>query len=359
MVMVKPALAYLDVIRAVRERFDVPLAAYNVCGEYAMVKAAAAARLDRRGARGDPGDCSPAHRAGRGGHDPHLPRPEDFARWLGVSARTRRACTASVDGMTQSRRALRARRSGSSPGGVNSPGARLQGAWAARPSSSARRGARIWDVDGNAYIDYVGSWGPLILGHAHPPVVEAVAEAARARHRPTARPARGEVELAERVVAHACPRIEMVRFVSSGTEATMSALRLARGFTGRRKILKFDGCYHGHADAPPGRGRLRRGDPRHPRTRRACRRARGADTLVAPFNDLAAVERGRRRARRGLAAVIVEPVAGNMGVVRAARGFLAGPARPRPRSAGALLIFDEVMTGFRVALRRRAGASTA
>jgi glutamate-1-semialdehyde 2,1-aminomutase len=207
-------------------------------------------------------------------------------------------------------------------------------------------GAHFWDEDGRAFIDYVGSWGPMILGHAHPAVVEAV-RAAAARGTSYGAPCAGEVELAERIVRHV-PTVEKLRFVSSGTEATMSALRVARGFTGRRKILKFDGCYHGHADlllVAAGSGVATLGIPGSP----GVPEGTVADTLVAPFNDVAAVEAAVAAHGGDLAAVIVEPVAGNMGTVAPKPGYLEA-LREITRANGTLLVFDEVMTGFRLAL---------
>ncbi|HYK09644.1 MAG TPA: glutamate-1-semialdehyde 2,1-aminomutase [Gemmatimonadales bacterium] len=229
------------------------------------------------------------------------------------------------------------------PGGVNSP-VRAFRAVGGQPLFLARgSGARVEDVDGRRYIDYVLSWGPLILGHAHPLVVHAVQQAAlegTSFGAPTPR----EVELGA-LIRRSMPALELLRFVNSGTEAVMSALRVARAFTGRPRILKFEGCYHGHADgllvrAGSGVATLALPDsPGVPSTT-------AADTLVAPYNDLVAVERIFEEHGRTLAAVIVEPVAGNMGVVPPEPGFLEG-LRDLTRAAGALLIFDEVMTGFR------------
>ena len=231
------------------------------------------------------------------------------------------------------------------PGGVNSP-VRAYAAVGGSPPFIARgQGAYVWDADGRRYVDYVGSWGPLILGHAHPAVLRAVARAA-ARGTSFGAPTEGEVEIAETICA-ALPSVEMVRFVSSGTEATMSAIRLARAATGRNKILKFDGCYHGHADAllvGAGSGVATLGIPGSPGVPEEFVRL----TVQAPYNDLAAVEDAFRLHGPELACVIVEPVAGNMGCVPPARGFLEG-LRELCDRAGALLIFDEVMTGFRVA----------
>ena len=232
------------------------------------------------------------------------------------------------------------------PGGVSSPVRAFKAVGGSPLFIRKAEGSRMWDADGRAYIDYVGSWGPMILGHAWPPVVEAIAEAAK-RGTSYGAPCALEVELAQRVV-RMVPSIQKVRFVSSGTEATMSALRLARGFTGRSKILKFDGCYHGHADSllvAAGSGVATLGIPGSA----GVPPGTVADTLVAPYNDLAAVERVVAAHGSDLAAVIVEPVAGNMGCVAPREGYLAG-LRELTRKAGALLVFDEVMTGFRLAL---------
>ena len=238
------------------------------------------------------------------------------------------------------------------PGGVSSP-VRAFKAVGGSPLFVARaEGARFWDEDGRPFIDYVGSWGPMILGHAQPAVVEAV-RAAASRGTSYGAPCAGEVELAERVVRHV-PSIEKLRFVSSGTEATMSALRVARGFTGRRKILKFDGCYHGHADSllvAAGSGVATLGIPGSP----GVPEATVADTLVAPFNDVSAVEAAVAAHGRDLAAIIVEPVCGNMGTVAPKPGYLEA-LREISRANGTLLVFDEVMTGFRVALGGAQGA---
>jgi glutamate-1-semialdehyde 2,1-aminomutase len=231
------------------------------------------------------------------------------------------------------------------PGGVSSP-VRAFRAVGGTPRFIARgEGARIVDVDGNEYIDYVLSWGAVALGHAHPEVVEAVSAQA-ARGTSFGAPTEMETELAQ-LITRAMPAVEMVRFVSSGTEATMSALRLARAATGRAAIVKFAGCYHGHADAllvAAGSGVATLELPDSPGVTAGA----SADTLSAPYNDLAAVE--ALFAKRGgtIAAVIVEPVAGNMGLVLPAAGFLDGLRRVT-KAHGALLVFDEVMTGFRVA----------
>jgi glutamate-1-semialdehyde 2,1-aminomutase len=230
------------------------------------------------------------------------------------------------------------------PGGVNSP-VRAFRSVGGTPRFIARgEGSYLVDADENRYLDLVLSWGPLILGHAHPEVVAAVVDAA-GRGTTYGAPTELEVRLAERVVA-TFPSIEMVRFVSSGTEAAMSAVRLARAATGRRAIIKFDGCYHGHADAllaSAGSGVATLGLPDSP----GVTPATVADTLIAPFNDLAAVEAIFAARGEEIAAVLVEPVAGNMGVVPPVAGFLQG-LRALTRRHGALLVFDEVMTGWRV-----------
>ena len=231
------------------------------------------------------------------------------------------------------------------PGGVNSP-VRSFRSVQGQPRFMARgQGSHVWDVDGNEYIDYLGSWGPLILGHAHPAVVEAVKMAAEGGTSFGA-PIAQEVELAQ-LVCQAFPSIEKVRLVSSGTEACMSAIRLARAHTGRSKIIKFSGCYHGHADGllvQAGSGALALGVPNSA----GVPQAYAGETLIAQYNDLGAVDQLFQAYPDQVAAVIVEPVAGNMGVVPPSHGFLDG-LRTSTRDAGALLIMDEVMTGFRVA----------
>ncbi len=232
------------------------------------------------------------------------------------------------------------------PGGVDSP-VRAFAAVGGRPRFIERAGGpELVDVDGNHYIDYVLSWGPLIAGHAHPEVVRAVSEAA-ARGTSYGAPCEGELELASRIV-EMVPSIEMVRFVSSGTEAVMSALRLARAYTKRSRIVKFQGNYHGHADSllvQAGSGVATLGLPDSPGVPQGAT----ADTLVARYNDLESVKELFETHGGEIAAIIVEPVAGNMGVVPPTPGFLEG-LRTLSERSGALLIFDEVMSGFRVHL---------
>ncbi len=230
------------------------------------------------------------------------------------------------------------------PGGVNSP-ARAWTSVGGQPLFvSKAEGSRIWDVDGNELIDFVGSWGPMVLGHAHSRVVEAVLEAARSGTSYGA-PTEAELRMAEMAV-DALPSVEMVRFVNSGTEAAMSALRLARAHTGRSMVLKFEGGYHGHDDAllvEAGSGVASHGIA----TSAGVHPDYAAGTLVAPYNDLDAVRSLFAEYRGEIAAVIIEPVAGNMGVVEPVTGFLEG-LRELTREDGALLVFDEVITGFRV-----------
>jgi len=232
------------------------------------------------------------------------------------------------------------------PGGVNSP-ARAFGAVGGEPIFVQRgEGPWIYDLDGNQYVDYVGSWGPLILGHAHPAVVEAVREAA-GRGTSFGAPTEAESELAELVI-EAVPSIEKLRLVNSGTEATMSALRLARAFTGREKIIKFAGSYHGHVDSllvAAGSSAATLGVPNSPGVTEAV----AGDTLVLPYNDTTALQRAFEQHGPRIAAAIVEPVAGNMGCVAAEMDFLEA-LRELTAQHGAMLVFDEVMSGFRVAL---------
>ncbi|ROR34792.1 glutamate-1-semialdehyde 2,1-aminomutase [Inmirania thermothiophila] len=232
------------------------------------------------------------------------------------------------------------------PGGVNSPVRAFRAVGGEPPFIARAEGAYLWDADGRRYIDYVGSWGPMILGHAHPAVIEAVRETA-ARGLSFGAPCALEVELAE-LVCELVPSVEMVRMVSSGTEATMSAIRLARGFTGRDRIVKFEGCYHGHADAllvKAGSGALTLGVPTSPGVPAAL----AAHTLTLTYNDAGQVREVFDRMGDEIACVIVEPVAGNMNCIPPEPGFLETLREVCDRH-GALLIFDEVMTGFRVAL---------
>jgi glutamate-1-semialdehyde 2,1-aminomutase len=231
------------------------------------------------------------------------------------------------------------------PGGVNSPVRAFKAVGGSPIFVKSAQGCIITDLDDNAYIDYVMSWGPLVLGHAHPAVVRAVQSAA-ARGTSYGAPTEAESELAELVCAMV-PSVEKVRFCSSGTEATMSALRLARAATKRDKVVKFAGCYHGHADAfliSAGSGALTLGTPDSP----GITRGTVSDTISLPYNDLDALRAAFEAEQGAIACVIVEPYAGNMGLVLPKPGFLAG-LRELTRHYGALLIFDEVMTGFRVA----------
>ncbi|MGA9753589.1 MAG: glutamate-1-semialdehyde 2,1-aminomutase [Desulfobaccales bacterium] len=230
------------------------------------------------------------------------------------------------------------------PGGVNSPVRAWQAVGLTPRIIVKGAGARVFDVDGNSYLDYVGSWGPLILGHAAPSVVAAV-QAAAARGTSFGAPTPGELDLA-RVLTAAVPGLSMVRLVNSGTEACMSALRLARGATGRPRVIKFDGCYHGHADSflvAAGSGVLTHAIPGSPGVPPEIAEL----TVSLPYNDLEAVRRAAGRYQGELAAIIVEPVAGNMGVVPPEAGFLEG-LREVCDQEGIILIFDEVITGFRV-----------
>jgi glutamate-1-semialdehyde 2,1-aminomutase len=233
----------------------------------------------------------------------------------------------------------------STPGGVNSPVRAFRGVGGTPAFMVRGEGSRIYDADGNEYIDYIGSWGPLLLGHRFPPVIEALKETL-AIGTSFGAPTEREIELAE-LIREFVPSVELVRLVNSGTEATMSALRVARGYTGRDITIKFEGCYHGHVDSllvKAGSGVATLGLPDSPGVPRGF-----SDTTIAlPFNDPGAVEGAFRANPDKIAAVIVEPVAGNMGCVPPAPGFLEG-LRELCTRHGALLIFDEVMTGFRVA----------
>ncbi|MEK7404169.1 MAG: glutamate-1-semialdehyde 2,1-aminomutase [Acidobacteriota bacterium] len=231
------------------------------------------------------------------------------------------------------------------PGGVNSPVRAFRAVGGTPPFIVRGAGSRLWDADGNEYVDFVCSWGPLLLGHCHPDIVAALEDVVRdgtSFGAPTER----EVELAE-AIREAAPSMEMVRLVNSGTEATMSALRLARAFTGRELAVKFEGCYHGHVDSllvKAGSGMATLGIPETAGVPESF----ASTTLALPFNSVAALEEAFGRHGEKIAAVIVEPVAGNMGCVPPAPGFLEA-LRALTEQHGALLIFDEVMTGFRVA----------
>ena len=232
------------------------------------------------------------------------------------------------------------------PGGVNSPVRAFKSVGGTPIFVEKAQGAYLFDADHQRYIDYIASWGPMILGHAHAPVIEAIqaqAEKGTSYGIPTAL----ETEIAALVV-QAVPNIDKVRFVNSGTEACMSAVRLARGYTGRDKIIKFAGCYHGHSDAfliQAGSGAVTFGAPNSP----GVTQGTAKDTLLARYNDLASVEELFHQHADAIAAIIIEPVAGNMGCIPPAEGFLEG-LRALCDQHGALLIFDEVMTGFRLAL---------
>jgi len=232
------------------------------------------------------------------------------------------------------------------PAGVNSPVRAFRSVGGTPPFFERASGAHLWDVAGKRYIDYVGSWGPMLAGHTHPAVVEAVQDAA-SRALSFGAPTLAEVELAE-TLCRLVPSMERVRLVSSGTEATMTAIRLARGFTGRDAIVKFEGCYHGHADSllvKAGSGALTFGNP----SSAGVPADTAAHTLVLDFNDVAQLKKAFSEKGRQIAGVIVEPVAGNMNLVLPDPGFLE-ELRAQCERHGAVLIFDEVMTGFRVAL---------
>ncbi|MCZ8513334.1 glutamate-1-semialdehyde 2,1-aminomutase [Paenibacillus filicis] len=237
------------------------------------------------------------------------------------------------------------------PGGVNSPVRAFKSVGLTPLFIKQGIGSKVIDIDGNEFIDYIGSWGPLIVGHAHPEVVEAVKRTAELGTSFGA-PTELETEMA-RLVTERIPSIELVRMVNSGTEATMSALRLARGFTGRSKILKFEGCYHGHADSlliKAGSGVATLGLPDSPGVPESV----AANTITVPYNDIESVKLAFEKFGEQIAAVIVEPIGGNMGVVPPAEGFLQG-LRAVTEQYGSVLIFDEVMTGFRVGLHSAQG----
>ncbi len=231
------------------------------------------------------------------------------------------------------------------PGGVNSPVRAFKSVGGSPVFIDHASGSRIYDVEGRAYIDYIGSWGPMIVGHSHPRVVEALKKALD-KGTSFGAPTELETELAQRVI-EAVPSVEMVRMVNSGTEATMSAIRVARGYTGRDKILKFEGCYHGHADGllvKAGSGAATFGVPTSP----GVPADYAKNTLTAPFNDLASVEKILAEEGENIACIIVEPLPGNMGVIPPKAGFLEA-IRKLTAEKGVVLIFDEVMSGFRVA----------
>lgn len=232
------------------------------------------------------------------------------------------------------------------PGGVNSPVRAFKSVGLTPIYIDRGEGSRVYDIDGNSFIDYVGSWGPLIMGHTHPEVVEALQETA-AKGTSFGAPTLLETKMAK-LVCERVPSIEVVRMVNSGTEATMSAIRLARGYTGRSKIIKFEGSYHGHADSlliKAGSGIATLGLPDSPGVPESV----ASNTIAVPYNDLESVQLAFERFGEEIAAVIVEPVAGNMGVVPPQPGFLEG-LRKVTSDYGSVLIFDEVMTGFRVDL---------
>ncbi len=255
------------------------------------------------------------------------------------------AYTGTMRVMERSRK-LQARAAGLLPGGVDSPVRAFRAVGGDPPFVARAQGAYLWDVDGNRYLDCFGSWGPMILGHAFPPVVEAIREAA-AKSASFGASHAGEGDLAE-LVRRCFPSVERLRFVSSGTEACMSAIRLARGFTGRKFVIKFEGCYHGHADAllvKAGSGIATLGIPGSA----GIPEETAMHTLALPYNDLQAVETAFALHPGQIACVIVEPVVGNAGTIVPETGYLAG-LRRITREHGALLILDEVMTGFRLSL---------
>jgi glutamate-1-semialdehyde 2,1-aminomutase len=231
------------------------------------------------------------------------------------------------------------------PGGVNSPVRAFKAVGGKPLFIKSAKGAYLWDEDGNRYIELINSWGPMILGHAHELIEVAILEAVKTSPSFGA-PTRREVEIAE-LICEMVPSIEKVRMVNSGTEACMSAIRVARGFTGRNKIIKFEGCYHGHADSfliAAGSGAITMGSPDSP----GVTSGTALDTLTAPYNDLAAVKTLLEANKNQIACIILEPVAGNMGLVTPQAGFLQG-LRQLCDNEGIVLIFDEVMTGFRLA----------
>ncbi|MBI4533772.1 MAG: glutamate-1-semialdehyde 2,1-aminomutase [Candidatus Melainabacteria bacterium] len=237
------------------------------------------------------------------------------------------------------------------PGGVNSPVRSCKAVNSTPVFIAYSDGSNLWDIDGNQYIDYVGAWGPMIVGHRHPRVLEALEEALL-KGTAYGAPCLAEIELAE-LISRLVPSMEMVRMVNSGTEATMSAVRLARAFTKRSLIIKFDGCYHGHADSflvKAGSGLATLGIASSPGVPEELSQL----TISLPYNDLSAVEKASKEHGDKVAAIIVEPVVGNSGVILPKEGFLSG-LRNLATKMGALLVFDEVMTGFRVALNGAQG----
>lgn len=245
---------------------------------------------------------------------------------------------------TSASEALFAKAQQTIPGGVNSPVRAFRSVGGTPRFFARAQGPYGWDADGNRYVDYICSWGPAIVGHAHPDVITAVQKAA-ANGLSFGAPTAAEVEIAEWIRGH-LPSMEMMRLTSSGTEATMSAIRVARGFTGRSKIVKFEGCYHGHVDSllvKAGSGLLTFGNP----TSAGVPESFAAETIVLDYNDIASVKRCFAEFGKEIAGVIVEPVAGNMNLVKPVKGFLEA-LRSECDAHGAVLIFDEVMTGFRV-----------
>ena len=235
------------------------------------------------------------------------------------------------------------------PGGVNSPVRSYSNVDCNPPFISCAKGSHIFDIDGNNYIDYVGSWGPMILGHAHEKIVDALKKAVE-RGTSYGAPTELETELAA-LVQKFYPSMQVMRMVNSGTEATMSALRVARGFTNREKIVKFIGCYHGHSDSllvNAGSGAATFGEPSSP----GVTRGTAKDTLALPYNDIDAVKKVFDNSGEEIAAVIVEPVAGNMGLVLPEENFLQ-TLRDVTKKFGSLLIFDEVMSGFRIDVQQK------
>lgn len=230
------------------------------------------------------------------------------------------------------------------PGGVNSPVRAFNSVGGSPVFIKKAKGSYLWDEDGNKYLDYIGSWGPMLLGHADPDVVEAVQKTA-VDSTSFGTPTRLEVEMAE-LITSSVPGVDKIRMVNSGTEATMSAIRVARGFTGKNKIIKFKGCYHGHGDSfliEAGSGTLTMGEPSSP----GVTEGTAKDTLIADFNDIKSVKKLIEANKEGIAAIIIEPVAGNMGCIPPVDGFLQN-LRDLCNEYNIILIFDEVMTGFRL-----------